>query len=111
MSQLTTATKVYRGISGGLLPPQFWTPNEYLVRGGVEWAFLSTTCDHSVAMDYASRNGGAGMVFEFVQGMYDRGAQLAWLSQYSFEQEILLPPLTGCAQYPQLHALTPLHST
>ena len=43
LSKLTSATKLYRGVSGALLPRPFWTPNQYNVRGGVEVAFMSCT--------------------------------------------------------------------
>ena len=43
LSKLTSATKLYRGVSGALLPRPFWTPNQYNVRGGVEVAFMSRT--------------------------------------------------------------------
>ena len=36
LGKLTHADKVYRGISGMKLPDEFWTPNEFGVRGGVE---------------------------------------------------------------------------
>ena len=49
--------------------------------GGVEFAFMSTTTKREVALDYASR-GKAGVIFEIMQGMVDRGADLSWLSQY-----------------------------
>jgi len=94
LSQLTIASTVWRGVSGGVLPREFWQPNEYNVRGGVEWAFLSCTADASVAFSYASTRG-AGIVFECQQGMLSRGADLRWLSQYPFEREILFAPLTG----------------
>ena len=42
LSKLTSATKLYRGVSGALLPRPFWTPNQYNVRGGVEVALLSS---------------------------------------------------------------------
>ena len=45
ISKLTKATKVYRGISGMALPKEFWKPNEFGVRGGVESAFMSTTLE------------------------------------------------------------------
>ena len=50
LSKLTVATKVYRGVSGRGLPPAFYTPNTYGVRGGIEGAFMSTTTDKGVAM-------------------------------------------------------------
>ena len=68
-------------MAGGALPAEFWTPNEYNVRGGIEGAFLSTTLDRTVAFDYASRPGKPGLVFEMQMGMIDRGADFKWLSQ------------------------------
>jgi len=86
LSKLTVATKVYRGVSGALLPSQFWTRDEYGVRGGVERAFLSTTRDREVALDYAAARSKAGregseLIFEISMGAVDRGADLSWLSQ------------------------------
>jgi ankyrin repeat protein len=96
LGKLSVACKVYRGINGRVLPEQFWTANEFGVRGGVEAAFMSTTTNRDVAMSYsAASGGGAGFVFEMQQGMVDRGADIGFLSQYPHEREILLPPLTG----------------
>jgi hypothetical protein len=97
LGKLTRAEKVFRGIAGGVLPDEFWTPNALNVRGGVEYAFMSTTRDEAVAMAYARGQGSArgGLVFELTQGLIDRGASLGWLSQYPFEDEILFAPLTG----------------
>ena len=36
LGKLTTATKVYRGIAGMALPTEFWQPNQFGVKGGVE---------------------------------------------------------------------------
>lgn len=85
---------MYRGISGGVLPDEFWQPNEFNVCGGVEFAFTSTTTDEDVARRYA-RNGKVGMIMSISMGMVDRGAELQWLSQYPAEQEICFAPLTG----------------
>ena len=98
LSKLTVATKVYRGVSGALLPSQFWTRDEYGVRGGVERAFLSTTRDREVALEYAAARSKAGregseLVFEISMGAVDRGADLSWLSQYPHEQETLVGPM------------------
>ena len=49
--------QVYRGIAGGLLPDNFWVRNEFNVRGGVEFAFMSTTTNRDVAMEYAAASG------------------------------------------------------
>ena len=98
-SKLQAAATVYRGVSGGVLPPSFWQPDAASnVRGGVEFSFLSTTLDRRVAMHYAataSADGRAGVLFEIRQGLVDRGADLSWLSQYPFEREICFGPLTG----------------
>ena len=70
------------------LPNEFWTPNEYDVRGGVENAFMSTTLDRSVAMGYASGDTTKmGIVIEAQQGQVNRGADMSWLSQYPHEEE------------------------
>ena len=95
LGKLTRATKVYRGIAGMRLPDEFWTPNAFGVRGGVEQAFMSTTTEQAVAMGYASGGTCAGIVIEVQQGMVDRGADISWLSQYPHEKEILFGPLTG----------------
>ena len=94
-SKVTKAAKVYRGVTGGLLPDGFWTSNKQGVKGGIEMAFMSTTFDRSVAMSYASVPGRPALVFEMQMGMIDRGAELGWVSQYPFEAECLLAPLTG----------------
>ena len=56
-SKLTRATKVFRGVAGGLLPESFKTANAHGVKGGIEAAFMSTTFDRDVALHYASAPG------------------------------------------------------
>ena len=94
LSKIMTAQKVYRGVSGGVLPSEFWAKNEWNVAGGVEFAFMSTTLDKEVALHYGG-SGGAGLCFEIQMGMVDRGASPSWLSQYPHESEILFAPMTG----------------
>ena len=93
LSKLTVAACVYRGLAGKLLPAAFWRPDKYGLAGGVEYGFMSTTVDLSQARHYAA--GSAPTIFEMRMGMVDRGADLAWLSQYPHEREILFGPLTG----------------
>ena len=96
-AELAKAQKVYRGISNRALSQDLLEPNEYNVRGGVEFAFMSTTADRDVAMDYAKATvkEAASCVMEVKMGMIDRGADLSWLSQYPHEREITFPPYTG----------------
>ena len=94
-SKLTKAAKVYRGVSGGVLPEALSVPNEYNVKGGIETSFMSTSRDRDKAMDYAKHGGGVALLFEMELGMINRGADISWLSQYPHEVEVLLPPLTG----------------
>jgi len=93
MGKLTKAQPVYRGMSGRIFPEQFWRPSEQGIMGGVEFAFMSTTPDRKVAEQYSQD--GFGIIVEIQQGMIDRGAEIAWLSQYPHEAEILFAPLAG----------------
>ena len=93
MGKLTQAKPVYRGMSLRILPEQFWNKNAQGVMGGVEYAFMSTTPKRSVAEQYSQD--GYGIIVEIQQGMIDRGAEIAWLSQYPHEAEILFAPLAG----------------
>ena len=75
LSKQTKACTVYRGVAGGVLPEQFWTPNEHGVMGGIELGFMSTTTERDVALMYMQqRKEAAKMVFEIRMGMIDRGA-------------------------------------
>ena len=76
----TVPLQVYRGISGKALPTDFWKANRFGVRGGVENAFMSTTLERSVALQYAS-GGKMGILIEVQQGMDNRGADMSKLSQ------------------------------
>ena len=93
MSQLTKAGTVYRGLSGLQLPKKLLEANEYNIRSGVEFGFMSTTEDREVAFNYSTFKG-AGLLFEVRMGAMDRGADLSWLSQYPHEKEVLFPPMT-----------------
>ena len=101
LSRLTQAAKVYRGVSGGVLPEACRTANAFGVKGGVEGGFMSTTTDKTTASFYArggadkSKHGSAAILFEAQMGMVDRGADVGWLSEFPHESEILFAPLTG----------------
>ena len=87
LGRLMHPARVYRGMAGGMLPPEFFSTRgesgdvsgrKFL--GVVEFGFMSTTVDKSVALDYAS-SGEASAIFEMQLGMIDRGADISWLSQ------------------------------
>uniref|UniRef100_A0A7S0W5B3 NAD(P)(+)--arginine ADP-ribosyltransferase n=1 Tax=Hemiselmis tepida TaxID=464990 RepID=A0A7S0W5B3_9CRYP len=82
--------KVYRGLGGLELPEAFTKPDAFGVRGGCEFAMMSTTVDRQVALQYAGQN--VPTIFEIEVGGIDRGASVKFVSQYPGEEEILLPP-------------------
>lgn len=96
LSRVQKAEKVFRGTKGGRLPGKFWKPNSDNIRGGIEVAFMSTTTNRAVAMNFASEvEGGQGkkvtkpsVVFEIQMGMVDRGAAVQCFSQFPAEAEV-----------------------
>ena len=95
LSKISRAEKVYRGVAGLRLPDEFLTRDEFGVRGGVEFGFLSATTDRSVALAYAASGSSTGVVYEIQQTMGSRGADISWCSQYPFEKEVCFAPLLG----------------
>ena len=96
--QLPPSRKVYRGLSGMVLPKAFWKKDSFGCRGGVEYACMSTTTDRNVAIQYTKGKDGTYQlptIFEIEVGQVDRGASLSWVSQYPGEQEVLMPPLSN----------------
>ena len=90
------ALRVFRGLAGGVLPAEFLHENEMGTRGGVEPAFMSTSTNREVALEYATRQRGLpATLFEIKMGMIDKGADVSTFSQFPSEEEILFPPLTG----------------
>lgn len=55
LARLQTTATVYRGVAGGVLPDSFFTPDEKGAIGGVEAAFMSTSTNREVAMEFARR--------------------------------------------------------
>ena len=93
ISIIPPGRKVSRGMSGVFLPGCFKKCAEGGGRGGVDFGFLSTTTNESVAVSFL---GGKEMpvLFQFDVGDIDRGASLSFLSQYPNEDEVLIPPLS-----------------
>ena len=101
LSKLTVAAKVYRGISAMVLPKQMKQKDEFSVRGGVEFGFMSCSRERKEALKYATsgrstdNKSDRAILIEMQMGMIDRGADFSWLSQYPHEREVLFAPLTG----------------
>ena len=89
------AYKVFRGTSG-ILPDFFFQENEFGVKGGIDPAFVSTSTNRAIALEYAKKGyGGPAILIEFQQGIVNRGADIAIFSQYAAEDEVLFAPLAG----------------
>ena len=86
LSTLQKVQKVYRGLAGKL-PKPFRVEDKFAARGGVELGFMSTTTNKEVAAEYAAAAPGS-LLIELEQGLLDRGAEVAWLSEYPGEAEV-----------------------
>ena len=94
VTSIPKTRKVYRGISGYKLPTKFVQAMEGGGRGGVEFAFMSTTTKMEVAVSYISSEKGLPIVFEFDVGYVDRGSSVSFMSQFPGEDEVLIPALS-----------------
>ena len=66
---------------------------EFFAHGGTEYAPMSTSASKGVACDFAVS--GCPLVFKYVTPDFmSRGADIAFLSVYEAEAEVLYPPLT-----------------
>ena len=74
LSKLQVACPVYRGSTRAVLPAQFWQKNDFVLSGGVEFGFTSTTVERAQALHYAQ--GQASLIFESQMGLIDRGADI-----------------------------------
>ena len=78
---------LYRGLAGRSIPPEF------LAKGGTELAPMSTTCNLKVALQYAASENAVILRLR-TRGFLGRGADIAFLSCFPAESEVLFPPLT-----------------
>ena len=60
--------------------------------GGVERAFMSTTENPAVALDYSGGKDVKGTIFAMDFDQASRGAAIQWLSQYPHEEECAALP-------------------
>jgi hypothetical protein len=90
-------TTVYRGIRGEL-PEAFWLKDAFGMVTATDFAFMSTSVDDGVCVDYMSTQD-KNVLWEIrcseetSQGFHC-GADVSLLSQFPTEKEMLFPPLT-----------------
>jgi hypothetical protein len=95
--KIPDGTLLYRGLGGTLdLPDPFFRPDGLGCKGYAEWAFLSTTANKEIALQYSGVREGKpkAMVLVICSGAIDRGARLTAFSQYTQEEEYLWLPLS-----------------
>lgn len=98
LSYSAGTSTVYRGVceEDVTLPSSFVHAAEGKFAGGVEMAFMSTSTNRSVAIEYATRHftSATCSIFEIEFDAASRGASVQWASQYPYEEELLYPPCT-----------------
>ena len=67
---------------------------EFMTKGGSEFGCMSTSASRAIAAAFA-KSGDKPMVFKYdTKNSLERGADVAFLSAYPNEEEVLFPPLT-----------------
>ena len=86
---------------GGMQPRTLWRgvqglslTEKFVENGGTEFACMSTSASETTAAEFA-KAGQNPMLFKYdTKNCADRGADIAYLSVYAHEAEVLYPPLT-----------------
>jgi hypothetical protein len=84
-TRLPAGLKLYRGLGGDMrFPPAFFKSDDKGRKGMLEWGFMSTTGNKSIAIQYSGikDNKPFPTILEIVSGAVDRGAVLTKFSQY-----------------------------
>ena len=96
---IPAGTLLYRGLGGSMeLPDTFFVPSDNCMTpnalGYCEFAFMSTTQDRSVAVQYSGvrDNKPKASIMEIHPNSVDRGADISEFSQYPGEKEFLVVP-------------------
>ena len=100
LQYLSKKGTVYRGVneSKAKIHDRFYKETGDDFAGGVELAFMSTSTDENVALEYARRGSTTDCtIFTIPFNMTTRGATVQWVSQYPYENELLYPPFTCLA--------------
>eukprot|EP00960_Hanusia_phi_P050248 760095-Hanusia_phi.AAC.1 len=74
--KLPVERKVYRGLNAMTLPEFFFWADKNGFKGAVEPAFMSTSLDKGVALNYLHRGGNLPILLEIDVGQVDRGADV-----------------------------------
>ena len=98
-ANIPTGTLLYRGLGGTLeFPERFTRPDPSCktpnALGFLEYGFMSTTADKSIAVQYSGVKEGkpkAG-ILQIRPNSVDRGADISTFSQYAAEKEYLFVP-------------------
>ena len=84
-TRLPAGLKLFRGLGGDkTFPVSFFKSNDKGHKGILEWAFMSTTANKSIALQYSGIRQGKPYptILEIDSGTVDRGADLTNFSQY-----------------------------
>lgn len=84
-TRMSAGLKLYRGLGGDkTFPVSFFKSNDKGHKGVLEWAFMSTTANKSIALQYSGIRQGKPYptILEMDAGSVDRGADLSNFSQY-----------------------------
>ena len=89
--------KLYRGLRGAL-PASFWLPDARGLVCACDVAFMSTSLGEHTPVHYM-REAAPNLLWEVCaapedESGYHTGAEIAFLSQFEGEQEVLFPPFT-----------------
>jgi len=102
------STTLYRSVRG-VLPRTFWTPEggkDDMVMA-VDMGFMSTSRSKSTAISYMHQMPGLNVLWQLEpkaesDEAFHRGANIAMLSQFESEQEVLFPPCTMLRVHPRV---------
>jgi len=98
--------RLWRAVRGEL-PAAFWLPNEHGMVCAVDLAFMSTSRNRQTPLDYMGD--GQNVLWEVHTTResdtgFHCGANIALLSQFAAESEVLFPPSTMLMLLPHGHA-------
>lgn len=88
---------LYRGIDERrlTLPSSFLNSGSAGFAGGVEPAFMSSTQDEAIALEYSGGVRAKGSIFHINCDLASRGADVSSISLYPEERELVWPPCTA----------------